>query len=166
MTQTKPTQRTAADLTTTELLTAYAAGELSPVEATEATLARIAEADPAVNAYCLVDAERALAQARQSEKRWHRKQPAGKLDGIPVSIKDIFLTRGWPTLRGSRTINPDQPWTEDAPAVARLREHNAILIGKTTTPEELGELAAFFCSAAGNNISGVAWNMDGGWTAQ
>jgi 3-hydroxybutyrate dehydrogenase len=35
-----------------------------------------------------------------------------------------------------------------------------------TTPEELGELAAFFCSAAGNNIRGVAWNMDGGWTAQ
>lgn len=135
MTQTKPTQRTAADLTTTELLTAYAAGELSPVEATQAALDRIDQLNPTVNAYCLVDAERALAQARQSEKRWHRKQPAGKLDGIPVSIKDIFLTRGWPTLRGSRTINPDQPWTEDAPAVARLREHNAILIGKTTTPE-------------------------------
>ena len=35
-----------------------------------------------------------------------------------------------------------------------------------TTPEELGELAVFFCSAAGNNVRGVAWNMDGGWTAQ
>ena len=35
-----------------------------------------------------------------------------------------------------------------------------------TTPEELGELAVFFCSPAGNNVKGVAWNMDGGWTAQ
>ena len=35
-----------------------------------------------------------------------------------------------------------------------------------TTPDELGELAVFFCSAAGNNVRGVAWNMDGGWTAQ
>lgn len=35
-----------------------------------------------------------------------------------------------------------------------------------TTPEELGELAVFFCSAAANNVRGVAWNMDGGWAAQ
>jgi 3-hydroxybutyrate dehydrogenase len=35
-----------------------------------------------------------------------------------------------------------------------------------TTPEELGELAVFFCSAAGNNVRGAAWNMDGGWAAQ
>ena len=35
-----------------------------------------------------------------------------------------------------------------------------------TTPEELGELAVFFCSTAGNNVRGVAWQMDGGWTAQ
>src|SRR5690606_36272926 len=56
-------------------------------------------------------------------------------DGIPVSIKDIILTRGWPTLRGSRAVNPDQPWNEDGPAVARLREHGAVLFGKTTTSE-------------------------------
>ncbi|GGI90407.1 amidase [Saccharopolyspora subtropica] len=130
-----PAERTAADLTATELLDAYARGELSPVEATEATLRRITEADPALNAFCLIDADRALRQARQSEQRWHRGQPAGRLDGVPVSIKDIFLTAGWPTLRGSRTINPHQQWSVDAPAVARLREHNAVFVGKTTTPE-------------------------------
>jgi aspartyl-tRNA(Asn)/glutamyl-tRNA(Gln) amidotransferase subunit A len=59
----------------------------------------------------------------------------GRLDGVPVGIKDLMLTKGWPTLRGSRTIDPDQPWTDDAPAVARLREHGAVLLGKTTTPE-------------------------------
>ena len=68
MPDTRPAQRTAADLTATELLAAYADGELSPVEATEATLRRIEEADPAVNAYCLVDADRALQQARASEQ--------------------------------------------------------------------------------------------------
>ncbi|MEV6227340.1 amidase [Saccharopolyspora shandongensis] len=135
MANTHPAERTVADLTATELLAAYAAGELSPVEATEAALRRIADADPAVNAYCLVDADRAMDQARASEKRWHRGEPAGRLDGVPTSIKDIFLTEHWPTLRGSRTIDPHQQWTADAPAVARLREHNAVFVGKTTTPE-------------------------------
>lgn len=128
-------QRSAADLTATEMLDAYRTGQLSPTEATEATLQRIADSDPAVNAYCLVDADHAMQQARASEQRWQRGEPAGTLDGVPVSIKDIFLTRGWPTLRGSHTIDPDQPWTVDAPPVARLREHNAVLVGKTTTPE-------------------------------
>jgi aspartyl-tRNA(Asn)/glutamyl-tRNA(Gln) amidotransferase subunit A len=54
---------------------------------------------------------------------------------VPVSIKDILLTRGWPTLRGSKTVDPAGPWTDDAPAVARLRESGAVLIGKNTTPE-------------------------------
>jgi len=57
------------------------------------------------------------------------------LDGVPVSIKDLLLTKGWPTLRGSRTVDPRGPWNDDAPAVARLREAGAVLIGKTTTPE-------------------------------
>ncbi|TDQ45525.1 amidase [Actinorugispora endophytica] len=124
-----------ADLPATRLLAAYAAGELSPVEATRAVLDRVERADPAVNAYCLVGAEEALAAAGKSEERWRRGEPLGLLDGVPVSVKDVFLTRGWPTLRGSRTVDPAGPWDEDAPAVARLREHGAVLVGKTTTPE-------------------------------
>ena len=122
-------------LSATEMAAAFGTGELSPVEAARATLDRIAEADPAVNAFCLVDEEGALEAARASEKRWHDGTPAGPLDGVPVSIKDAFLTRGWPTLRGSRTIDPDQPWEVDAPVVARLREGGAVMVGKTTTPE-------------------------------
>ncbi|GAA2792795.1 amidase [Saccharopolyspora taberi] len=129
------TTRTAADLTATGMLAAFATGELSPVEATEAVLRRIEDADPKVNAYCLVDADRALDAARASEQRWQRGEPEGELDGVPASVKDIFLTRHWPTLRGSRTIDPHQQWTVDGPTVARLREHNAVLVGKTTTPE-------------------------------
>src|SRR6185437_2384632 len=88
-----------------------------------------------LNAFCVVDADRALRAARESEARWMRGTPVGLLDGVPVSIKDLLLTTGWPTLRGSRTVDADQTWNEDAPAVARLREHRAILLGKTTTPE-------------------------------
>ena len=63
-------------------------------------------------------------------------EPAGPLDGVPTSIKDLLLTRGWPTLRGSRTIDP-------RPGVGRGRaarspgcaEPGAVLVGKTTTPE-------------------------------
>ncbi|MCB1805669.1 MAG: amidase, partial [Candidatus Competibacteraceae bacterium] len=67
--------------------------------------------------------------------RWQRGAPSGLLDGVPCSIKDIILTRGWPTLRGSKTVDQSQSWEEDAPVTARLREQGAIFLGKTTTPE-------------------------------
>ncbi len=124
-----------ADLTATELLAHYAAKTMSPVDATCAALARIERDNPAVNAFCLVDEPRAMEAARASETRWMRGEPQGLIDGVPTSIKDLILTKGWPTLRGSLTISPDQPWEEDAPCVSRLREHGAVLLGKTTTPE-------------------------------
>lgn len=125
----------AADLSATELLAAYGTGTLSPVEAAEAVLARIERDDPALNAFCLVDPETTLDMARAAADRRSRGAPLGPLDGVPVSIKDVFLTRGWPTLRGSTTIDPAGPWDEDSPAVARLREQGAVFVGKTTTPE-------------------------------
>jgi aspartyl-tRNA(Asn)/glutamyl-tRNA(Gln) amidotransferase subunit A len=124
-----------ADLSATELLAAYRDGSLSPVDVARDALDRIGAVNDAVNAYCLVDPERTLADAAASEKRWRAGEQHGLLDGVPVSIKDILLSRGWPTLRGSHTVDPKQAWDVDAPAVARLREHNAVLVGKTTTPE-------------------------------
>ncbi len=122
-------------LSATELLGLYRRRELSPVEATRAVLARIDAQNAVTNAYCLVRDDEALASATQSEQRWHAGEPAGLLDGVPVSIKDLLLTSGWPTLRGSLTIDKTGPWTVDAPAVARVREHGAVLLGKTATPE-------------------------------
>jgi aspartyl-tRNA(Asn)/glutamyl-tRNA(Gln) amidotransferase subunit A len=122
-------------MTATELLARFRARDLSPVEATEAALQRIEALDGQVNAFCLVDPDLALVDARRSEERWLRGEPKGILDGVPASVKDLLLTKGWPTLRGSRLVPPDQDWSEDAPSVARLREHGAVLIGKTTTPE-------------------------------
>lgn len=123
------------EMTAVELVAAYRARELSPVEATNAVIDRIEEADGDLNAFCLVDRDSALVQARESEARWQAESPQGLLDGVPISIKDIFLTKGWPTLRGSRAIPRDQPWEVDSPVAARLRADGMVFVGKTTTPE-------------------------------
>ena len=122
-------------LSATELVAAYRAGRLSPVEVVLHTYTRLERIEPKINAFCVV-AERddLLRLARESETRWRAKAPCGELDGVPVSVKDAIIARGWPTLRGSRTA-PREPGTEDAPAVARLREAGALILGKTTTPE-------------------------------
>ena len=151
---TTPTQLT--DCTATELLALYRSGAASPVEATQAVLQRIARLNPQLKAFCLVDAEAALASANASEARWLAGTANGALDGVPTSVKDLILTRGWPTLRGSRTISPDQPWEVDAPVTARLREAGAVLLGKTTTPE-------FGCKGETNSpLTGITrnpWNL-------
>ncbi|HTN82370.1 MAG TPA: amidase [Sorangium sp.] len=121
--------------TAVELLALYRSRSASPVEALRAVLAHVERHGAPLNAFALLDEERALDAARASEARWARGAPVGRLDGVPVSVKDLLLTRGWPTLRGSRTVDASGPWTEDAPAVARLREQGAVLFGKTTTSE-------------------------------
>ncbi len=124
-----------AALTASELVELFRRREASPVEATRAALAQIERFNSRYNAFCLIDAERALRDAAASEARWLDGKALSHIDGVPTTIKDIVLTKGWPTLRGSRTIDPAQDWNEDAPAVARLREAGAVLLGKTTTPE-------------------------------
>ncbi len=123
------------EMTAVELVAAYRARELSPVEATNAVIDRIEEVDGEINAFCLVDRDSALVQARESEARWQADHPQGLLDGVPISIKDIFLTKGWPTLRGSKAIDPNQTWDVDAPVTARLRADGMVFVGKNTTPE-------------------------------
>jgi aspartyl-tRNA(Asn)/glutamyl-tRNA(Gln) amidotransferase subunit A len=121
-------------LSAVELLEGYRTHAITPVEVAAALVRRIGELNPRLNAFCLVS-ERILEDARASEARWRAGQPKGLLDGVPISIKDLLLTKGWPTLRGSKSIDPKGPWNDDAPATARLREHGALLLGKTTTPE-------------------------------
>ena len=145
-----------AALSATELLALYRRKALSPVEATQAVLDRTGRFDVAVNAFCLVDPERALAAARASEERWQRGAPCGLVDGVPATIKDLVLSVGWPTLRGSQVVDPDQPWDEDAPVTARLRAHGAVLVGKTTTPE-FGWKAVTDCALTG--ITRNPWDV-------
>lgn len=124
-----------ASLSASDLVRLYRKRKASPVEATRACLDRIARHDAAAGAFCLVDAEGALAAAGASEARWAKGEPAGLLDGVPATIKDILLWRGHPTRRGSRTTEGAAPDADDAPCVARLKEHGAVVLGKTTTPE-------------------------------
>ncbi|MEV6529090.1 amidase [Streptomyces sp. NPDC051639] len=123
------------ELTAVQLVDGYRKGEFGPVDAVRAALRRAEEVQPAVNAFVRLDTDAALAGAAESADRWRRGEPAGLLDGVPVWVKDILLLRGGPTLRGSKTVSPEGGWDEDAPSVARLREHGAVFLGKTTTPE-------------------------------
>src|SRR5690606_29552793 len=111
-----------------ELVAAYASGSLAPTEVTAAILRRIEAVNPVINAFCLVDAEGAMGQAAASAERWRRHEPMGPLDGVPVTVKDLIDARGWPTLKGSLTIDPAGPWENDAPVVARLREAGAVIL--------------------------------------
>lgn len=124
-----------AELTAAELLDGYAAGSFTPVDATEAALRRIDECNGDLNAFVLVDRDSAIASAKASAARWQAGETLGIGDGVPTSIKDMFITAGWPTLRGSTLIDDAGPWEADAPCVARLRETGAVLLGKVSTPE-------------------------------
>src|SRR5438874_5459609 len=123
------TWRSACDIA--ELIRAK---KLSPVEATEAALARIDALDPTLNACCLVAAEQARAAAREAEIAVTKGEPLGPLHGVPVSIKDVLFTRGLTTTGGSRLFADHVP-DEDAIAVARLKAAGAVLLGKTNTSE-------------------------------
>ncbi|KAB2913709.1 MAG: amidase [Hyphomicrobiaceae bacterium] len=121
-------------LSATELISHFRRKSLSPVEAVKATLARIDLFNPIVNAYCHLDAEGALAAARASEARWMAGTPVGLADGVPTGVKDNVLVEGMPARFGSKLISSD-PARLDAPAVARLRAHGAVILGKTAMPE-------------------------------
>ena len=116
------------------LLKAYRSRALSPVEAMEDVLARIAAFEPHIHATYLLEPERALEEARASEQRWRRGEPAGPLDGVPTTIKDNIATKGEPVPLGT-AASELEPAPADAPPVARLREAGAILFAKTTMPD-------------------------------
>lgn len=124
-----------ADLTAHDSLSLFRSGKLSPVELVKDCLSRIEKHNPKFNAFCHVDVEGALSAARASEVRWRKGKPKGPLDGVPSTIKDLTLTRGMPTRKGSASTNADGPWDIDAPITARMKEAGAIILGKTTSPE-------------------------------
>lgn len=123
------------ELDARQTLALYRSGELSPVEVIDDCLTRIERHNPTVNAFAHVDTEGAREAARQSEARWRAGTPCGSLDGIPATIKDLTLTRGMPTRKGSTSTPAEGPWDIDAPITAHMRQAGAVLIGKTTSPE-------------------------------
>lgn len=145
-----------AGLTTVQLLGLYAKGQLSPAEVMRATLEHTAAVNGAINALFHVVADAAMAEARAAEDRWHRKAPRGRLDGVPVTVKDSVNVAGWPYLHGARPNRDRPPASEDAPPAARLKEAGAIIFAKTTMPD-CGLLGAGVSSAHG--ITRNPWNL-------
>lgn len=145
-----------SDSSSEELAAAYATGDLSPVEATQAVLDRIDAWEPKINAMFLVHREAALASARESDRRWKRGEPRSPLDGVPVTIKENIHTRGDPAPIGTAATT-DEPQPHDAPVAARLREAGCVLIGKTTMPD-YGMLSSGLSSRHG--VTRNPWRLD------
>jgi aspartyl-tRNA(Asn)/glutamyl-tRNA(Gln) amidotransferase subunit A len=120
-------------LSAAELLDGYARKAFSPVEVCRQTLERIEALDGRLHAYLAIDAEGALAAAREAEKRWSSAGEKPLLCGVPVSVKDTIEMAGMPTTYGSRAFSSNQ--RGDAELVTRLRTSGAVILGKTNTPE-------------------------------
>jgi Asp-tRNA(Asn)/Glu-tRNA(Gln) amidotransferase A subunit family amidase len=117
-----------------ELAGLIRAKEVSPLDVTEAMLARIEALNPRLNAYCLVTDDIARAAAQEAAIAVMKGEPLGPLHGVPISIKDVLFTRGVRTTGGSRLFAETIP-TEDAIAVARVRAGGLVILGKTNTSE-------------------------------
>ena len=122
-------------LTAADALARFGERSLSPETLVDDCLTRIERDNPKVNAFTCINEKEARRLAAESARRWQAGTPSGPLDGVPVTIKDLTLTKGLPTRLGSTTTTPDGPWEEDAPISQHLRNAGAIVIGKTTSPE-------------------------------
>jgi aspartyl-tRNA(Asn)/glutamyl-tRNA(Gln) amidotransferase subunit A len=121
-------------LTIAEAAKLIAARKLSPVELTRAYLARIERLDPLYNAFILVTAEKAMADARKAESAIMAGGYKGPLHGIPIGLKDIYNTAGIATTGHSALFRNHVP-TEDAVTTRLLAEAGTILLGKLSTWE-------------------------------
>jgi aspartyl-tRNA(Asn)/glutamyl-tRNA(Gln) amidotransferase subunit A len=143
-------------LTAIELATTIRAKQVSPVEVVNAVLSQIDRLNPKLNAFCQVTADDARHAAQVAEQAVMHGEPLGPLHGVPVSIKDLVITKGVRTMRGSKLYEHDVP-SEDAPVVERLKAAGAIILGKTTTPE-FG-----FKGVTDSRVTGISrnpWNLD------
>ena len=131
------------DLTISELAPRIASREVSPVEVTEAALARADRLQPKLNSFITLLHERALARARELESELASGKYRGPLHGIPIGIKDNIATRGIRTTVGSLVLSENVP-EDDARVVTLCEEAGAIVLGK----ENLEEFAA---GATSNN---------------
>jgi aspartyl-tRNA(Asn)/glutamyl-tRNA(Gln) amidotransferase subunit A len=122
------------EMTIAEVGAAIAKRSVSPVELTEAYLARIERLNPSINAYVTVTAERARADARRAMEEIAAGKSRGALHGVPIGLKDLFDTEGIRTTAGSIIYKENIPAT-DSTVARKLREAGTVLLGKTNTHE-------------------------------
>ena len=144
------------ELSTAELTVAYARRDLSPLEVTDAVLARIDACEPKLNAMYRVSREACRVAARESERRWRGGAPASAIDGVPITLKENLYTQGDPAPVGT-AANSLEPKSADSPVAARVREAGAVILGKTTMPD-FGMLSSGLSSVHG--ITRNPWRLD------
>lgn len=137
-------------LSAVELRKAIGQKDISPVELLEACIARIEAVNPAVNAICATDYERARMAAREAEAQVLRGDPLGPLHGLPLGVKDLQDTAGLLTTCGNVALRGNVPRTDNA-LVARLRGAGAIVTAKTNVPD----------MGAGGNTRNPVWGATG-----
>ena len=113
---------------------AFRNGSNTPRAFLEGCLSQIAEREPDVKAFVMVDTEGARRAADASTERWVRGTPISDVDGLPVAVKDCYDVRGWPTKVNSGLFD-DRPAYVDAAHVDALRRGGAVIVGKTVTTE-------------------------------
>ncbi|HEX4247382.1 MAG TPA: amidase [Pseudonocardia sp.] len=131
-----------------ELRESFRTGAVTPVQVLEATLDRIAEADPVLNAMADLAGDSARVAAEAATLRWAAGEPLGELDGVPVTVKDSVRTVGLAWRHGSAAYAELPVSSTDAPPAARLKEAGAVIVGNTTMPD-FGMLAAGVSSLYG-----------------
>jgi aspartyl-tRNA(Asn)/glutamyl-tRNA(Gln) amidotransferase subunit A len=122
------------DRSAADLLDLLSKGEVTSEALTEAFLQVIREREPRVQAFLYVDEPGAREQARAIDARRKRGEPVGPLGGLPIAVKDVLCTRGQPTTCGSKILQNFRP-PYDATVIGKLRQADAVLIGKTNLDE-------------------------------
>ncbi len=130
--------------------------KIGAVELLDLALARVREANPAVNAVIAFDEERARASARRADEALAKGTPRGALHGLPMTVKDVFEMQGVVTTCGMEPLRNYVP-EQDALVLTQLREAGAVIYGKTNVPEGAGDHQSY------NAIYGVTrnpWNLE------
>jgi len=122
------------ELSAVDLVAALRQGDISAVECATAFLDRIEATNGSINAFLAVDREGALARAADIDARRKAGKPIGSLAGLPVALKDVLCTKDMPTTCASKMLAGFRP-PYDADVVARLRQADAVFVGKTNMDE-------------------------------
>ncbi len=142
--------------------------EISSSELTEAVFARIAATDDKVHAYLTLARDEAMAQARQADQRLKQNENESPLLGVPLAVKDNFLTKGLRTTCASKILGDFMP-PYDATTVGKLRQAGAVIVGKTNLDEfamgSSAENSAFFPTHNPWNLERIPGGSSGGSAA-
>ncbi len=136
--------------TATEAVNALRRGAISSRELTAHVFERIKKHNTKINAFVTLLEEQAMARAKEADQALAKKQPWGKLHGLPIVVKDVFATDGVRTTSGSKLLEKYVP-KEDAVVVARLKAAGAVIVGKTNTPEFAADWQSFNAVAGASN---------------